>query len=104
MAILIDDGIPSRSQRKAFFHPAFTRFACFHGPHLIYKYMTVCLYCEIFDSKLEPMIKVRNEELQEFMSKPVEFPYVPDDYTSYTEKTTFSNDKGFVIKTAVRTF
>ena len=66
--------------------------------------MTVCVFAEGFESKLTPMPILKMNELEAFVNKPIEFPYMPEDYTSWSEKTDVTNEKGVVTKTTVRTF
>lgn len=44
------------------------------------------------------------EELQEFVETPIDFLYYPEDYSSWTEKTSITLSNGILTKTTVRTF
>lgn len=38
------------------------------------------------------------------MAKPVKFNYIPEDYSTWTDKTTIENDNGVFTKKTVKTF
>ena len=104
LAIVIDDGVPSRGHREIVFNSKFTKFACFKGPHKKFKSMAVCLYSEGFETKFTKPQGLLLEELERWLAEPIIFWREPEDYISYKESKSTENNQGIVTKTVTRVY
>jgi len=104
LAIVIDDGVKTRGHRKIVFNNSLRKFACFFGPHKKFKSMAVCVYAEDFQSKLTRPQALLLSKMQSWLLRPMVFKREVEDYLSWTDKMTVTNEEGVVTKTVTRTF
>lgn len=80
------------------------KFACCLGPHRKFKDMTVCLYAEEFQHILNRPPKLFKYDLSAWMHETMEFKREVEDFISWTDKTTATQEDWEVTKTVTRTY
>lgn len=61
--IIVDDGLPSRNNRKALLNPVYKHFGCYSGRNECHQHMTCIIYSSEF-YELSPII-LQGEEFKE---------------------------------------
>ena len=92
LALIVDDGVPSRGHRTNIYQVGFKKFACYTGDHKVYKKSTVLNY------------NGSAAEMNALMEKEVDFGDPPAGCVGWSQSTQAKMSGGKIIKTTTRTY
>ena len=92
IALMVDDGVPDRVNRKNIFHHEFKKMSCFTGDHKVYKKQTVINY------------NGSASDMKAFMAKEVDFGEPPVGCTGWSISNKVDSNDTQMIKTSTITY